>query len=300
MDDEANALARILETIERFQQISLSSSQQVQAISELTEHLAGQQAQIKTALESSAQAVRALNDSTRQLDSEAEQVLGSLAGSVTSLLSEVAGLRPGLEQAWLGQQQAVSEIAGCPQAQVPGLIAQAQEACELIGTTQLLLQSLTLQSTGECQRLGRQVAIQRQALADLRQQLEAQCHLLDQENQQLSDSLNQQFKLVQVGFENARQETQQRVDQLLGETGKIRAEADARFQERWAGELAQEIGTLAIQLDQTVQGLQDLAKPTRKMADSEVLTSTQKVREGFDPLQRIEKAFRAAHQAEVC
>ena len=300
MDDEASALAKIVATIGRFQQISNASDQQVQAISQLTDHLAQQQNQIRSALEASALAVRALNDSSRQLDSETDLLLGGLAGSIDSLVSEVAELQPALNQTGLDQQGVLSQIARCPQDQVPALVAQAQEACQLIGTTQALVQTLTLQSSAECQRLTRQVGSQRQALSDLRRQLEQQCQLLTEESQQFSDSLNQQFKLVQLSFEGARLESQQRIDQLLEETGKIRADADNRFQEQWPEQLGQEIGALAAQLDQTVQALQELAKPTRRLADSDVLTSTQKVREGFDPLQSIEKVFRAAHQAEVC
>lgn len=298
--DDAGALAKVVQTIGRLREVSIAAGQQGQTAAALTEQLAQVQAGVRAQLEQSTQSLQAIEQSVGALQLEADQQFVALVEALERGIAEERPLRSVLAQVrqnYLVQLQRLEQIT---QEQLPPLLADIGQASQSVSATLASTQILALQSAAECQRLRAASAQQRQALLEMRARLEQQAESIDQHTEQFTDSLLRLWKDLEVNFENARAETRQRFDSLLAEAAQVQKGAAEEFQQCWNQQLAEQIGSLAAALEETLFGLRELAKPTRKLADSEVLTSIQKVRESFDPLQDIEKVFRAAHGLELC
>ncbi len=298
--DDAGALSKVVQTIGRLREVSIAAGQQGKKAADLTDQLAELQSRLRAELDQSTQSLRAVEESTRQLQLETDQQLGALTEALERALAEERPSRSLLAQLRHDYLQHLQRLQQLTQEQLPLLLTDMGRAGQSVSATLASIQSLTLQSTVECQRLRAGSAQQRQALLDMRIGLDKQTESIDQQTEQFTESLLHLWKNLEVHFSGARQETQQRFELLLSEAKKVQQNADEQFQQLWNQQLAEQIQALAAHLEATLVGLREMAQPTRRLADSEVLTGVQKVRESFDPLQKVEKVFRAAHGLELC
>lgn len=298
--DDAGAVAKVVQTIGRLREVSVAAVQQGKTATALTEQVSQLQTQVRAELDQNTRSLRAVEESIQRLAVEADQQLVAVAQALERGMAEGRPLRSVLVQVRQDYQQHLQRLQHITEAQLPPLLADIGQAGQSVSATLAATQVLTLQSTAECQRLRANSSQQRQALAELRATLEQQAESVDRHTEQFNAELLRLWKELEDNFESARRETQQRFDSMLAEASTVRTSAESQFEQSWNQQLAEQIHALAAHLEETLSGMRELARPTRKLADSEVLASVQKVRESFDPLQNIEKVFRAAHGLELC
>lgn len=300
VENDASTLARVAEAIERIRGTSAASLLQVETVAGLTDLLTLGQVRIRTAIEQSGESVGTLHESLRGLQSDANAIMAKLAQNLQHLHQQESSSRIELTSSQVEHQKLLEQVVRTSQEYLPLLQQKADEAHTAVEAVVASANSLTLELSAESNQLCLETERQRRALVELRENLGAQAQALQEESTRFSDSVEQHLVGLERAFENARNETKERVAELVSSALTTRNEASEQVQKRWAVDLAREVFDLAGELGRTLEELKEISRPVRQAADQEVLTSTQKLRETFDPLQKIEKVFRAARDLELC
>ena len=292
-------LALLQAALERTAQLSRTSREHLATAQSWNSLLQQSREHALASFEPARDAIAELSSRIQQFESEASSVL-------TKTTSALETLRQGEAAAQTRHRQAHTEVA-------PILLRlrqlRADAAARLAEQRALTLQSLAeaevtaraVQSavTSSAASVQSGVASSLELFRAARQGLQERAEQTFRQYETMQGSLAGALRELAAESEHARKETAARLRQLAERVERTGDETNPAVAERFAVSLVQEMRALADELVQAVRDLRSVAVRPRKLADTQVLTMMQKLRESLDLLQKVEKVFLLA-KSEFC
>lgn len=290
----------IRKSIQRTRDLTDSSRQHAAAVKQLSQTLAGTRIQVEQSLQQGEGSLQRLGQRLSRMELESQEVLRDAGKALQSLRQEHEQVRSAHNAAQAdfdAELVRLRKIRNDAVARVREEVTAARAALE--ETTQFSKQTADalVKSSAEVQA---QVAEGKAAIAAARAELETMAAEALAQYQPLSEALLQNMQVLHVDFEETRKQTRARLEKLVEIVTSSTAKSNAVVVRRFTTELGEQMTLLADGLDEAIRQLKTLAADPRRTADTEVLTTIQKIRETFDPLQLITKVFKEAEKAALC
>lgn len=293
-------LEMIQNSMLRTRQLCESSREHVTAVNEFNHLVVGARTRVDQSVQQSEASLQSLHQRLAELEGE---MAGVLLEADRTLESVRLGQQSSQQLCQAGQAEVDAALVRLRAARQTTMVelgrdlARAQESLTGAATAS---ETAALAVAARSAQLQAQLARARETLAGSRDGLEQQAKLALAEYLTLRDSLLGQMRSLEHQCEVTRTHTRASLEGLLKEAARTQITVDPGVCQRFEVELAEQMSQLSQQLGLAINELRSVTVKPRQAADHDVLAMMQKLRESFDPLERIAKVFHDAREAGLC
>ena len=284
----------------RTRQLCEASREHVTAVTDFNHLVLGARSRVEHSVQQSEASLQSLHQRLAELEGEMAGVLLEADRTLESVRVDQQASQQLFQAGQAEVDAALIRLRAARQATMVELgrdLARAQESLTSVATAS---ETAALAVAARAGQLQAQLARARETLAGSRDGLEQQARLALAEYLTMRDSLMGQTRLLEHQCEGTRTHTRAALEALVKEAERTQITVDPGVCQRFEVELAEQVSQLSQQLGQAVNELRSVAIKPRQAADHDVLAMMQKLRESFDPLERIAKVFHEAREAGLC